>query len=566
MKKILLFTSVSCLLLSSCEKFLDATPGNEMSEDKFWSSPNDVDKFIVNMYGNSFMGRDDVTCIWMEDTMGDDSHLVWNWFVAQYQAVVMGTADAYNNVSARVWEKAYANIRRAWQLLENIDRVEGISPEKKNQYEGEARFMMAYAYHHLVNHFGDVPLVDHVLTITESEEITRAPQAEVVDFILEQLDQASTLLSGADRVYGRLTSGAAQAFKARVLLYQSRWDEVLTVTSGLMGKYTLHTAGETPYYDLFHGSAKRADEIILTIPRMARTGSSQTGTIANRTFAMKDQTSGDPYRSMTPTGPLVDSYPMADGRLIHEEGSTWSPTDPYKDRDPRLEQSITYPTGMIDVYDAGAVVPKLYDPELGVGEMASDNMLYNANEPSATGFVWKKFIDFSLHGMTNLTDCTNDKILIRYAEVLLMRAEALAESQGATAKEEIINLVDQLRDRVKGGKVHRENYNSKEDLVNLVRNERRVELAGEGFRPWDLKRWRLAELDVAQNGYGLKGELYGAYMRRDGTGAQDRVVMVDGVARRYVETRYFETSKHYLLPVPQGQIDLNPNLTQNTGW
>ncbi len=102
MKKILLLASVSCLLLSSCENFLDAFPGNEMSEDKFWSSPNDVDKFIVNMYGNTFMGRDDVTCIWMEDTMGDDSHLVWNWFVAQYQAVVMGTADAYNNVSARL--------------------------------------------------------------------------------------------------------------------------------------------------------------------------------------------------------------------------------------------------------------------------------------------------------------------------------------------------------------------------------------------------------------------------------------------------------------------------------
>jgi hypothetical protein len=563
MKKILFLASISCLLLGSCEKFLTSNPSDEIPEERFWTDPGNVEKFITNLYAESFIGGQAVTGIWWDDTMGDDSHLVWNWFISGFQAVVRGTANDGINVSRQMWERGYTNIRSAWLVLENIEKT-GLSDAKRAQYEGEARFMMAWAYNHLVNYFGEVPLVDHVLTVAESEEVTRTPKAQVVEFLLDQLDQAITQLADVDRIYGRITQGAAQAFKARVLLQQNRWDDVIAATEPLMGKYTLYSAGETPYFDLFHDVAPEADEIILTIPRMAKTGAYNTGTIANRAFGMKGQTGGDPYRSITPTGPLVDSYPMANGYLPHEEGSGWSPTDPYKDRDPRFYQSITYPTGMIEIIDGTNIISVPYDPENAATTNAMQ--LYDANEPSATGYVWKKFIDYSLHGMSNLTDCINDIMLIRYAEVLVTRAEALAESKGLEAKEEVIDLIDQLRDRVKGGKVPRGAYNTKEDLIRLVRNERRVELAGEGLRPWDLKRWKVAELDVVENGYGLKGELYGAYMRLDGAGATMRTVTVDGVARRYVETRYFDVPKHYLLPIPREQIDLNPNLTQNEGW
>lgn len=147
-----------------------------------------------------------------------------------------------------------------------------------------------------------------------------------------------------------------------------------------------------------------------------------------------------------------------------------------------------------------------------------------------------------------------------------MRKFSLAELKGVSEKTTIIGLINELRDRAKCGRVHNENYNTQEELINLVRNERRVEFANEGVRYFDLLRWKLAEKSPVEDGVGLKGDFYGAYMRLDGVGSTDRTVMVDGVPRRYVETRFFNPEKHYLQPIPQKEIDLNPNLTQNPNW
>ena len=102
--------------------------------------------------------------------------------------------------------------------------------------------------------------------------------------------------------------------------------------------------------------------------------------------------------------------------------------------------------------------------------------------------------------------------------------------------------------------------------MKLVKNERRIELANEGLRFFDIVRWRDAEKNTVADGVGLSGELYGAFMRLDGVGKDDRTVEVDGVSRRYVETRTFDPAKHYLLPVPQKEIELASGLTQNPGW
>ena len=211
----------------------------------------------------------------------------------------------------------------------------------------------------------------------------------------------------------------------------------------------------------------------------------------------------------------------------------------------------------------GTIVEKYYDPE---DERTHPAQRYNASEPSRTGYMWNKYIDYSPYAMNEIWDCTNDVVLFRYAEVLLMKAESLVRTQGVGAKTEICNIVDQLRNRVKGGLVHRENYNTEDELMALVKNERRIELANEGLRYLDIIRWRDAEKNPVTDGVGLNGNLYGAYMRLDGIGKDDRTVDVDGTARRFVEVRRFDASKNYLFPIPQGERDLNPNLSQNPGW
>ena len=131
-------------------------------------------------------------------------------------------------------------------------------------------------------------------------------------------------------------AGACKALKARAYLWENDYSNLLAVTSELIGKYSLNTAGETPYADLFNGNAEDADEIILAREHAHTSGSITTGNRLNQAFFLKEMSGGDALRALTPTGSLIDAYPMADGRLIHENGSTYNPKDPYKDRDPRI--------------------------------------------------------------------------------------------------------------------------------------------------------------------------------------------------------------------------------------
>ncbi len=400
------------------------------------------------------------------------------------------------------------------------------------------------------------------MTEEESKIQTRTPKAEVLAFAHGQLDQAIKELDGKALGKGRVTAGACKALKARAYLWENDYSNLLAVTSELIGKYSLNTAGETPYADLFNGNAEDADEIILAREHAHTSGSITTGNRLNQAFFLKEMSGGDALRALTPTGSLIDAYPMADGRLIHENGSTYNPKDPYKDRDPRLAQSIIYPTSTIR--ESKTMTWVLYDPE---SEESIPGQRYDAKEPSSTGYVWKKYCDWSDHAMVQILDGGVDVIYFRYADVLLMHAEALLETKGVAASSEIFGIINQLRDRCGGGRVTAANYTSEDALRTLVRNERRVELANEGLRFFDLRRWKVAEKTVAVSGEGMNGEVYGAFMRLDGVGATDRTVTVDGVPRRYVETYKFDPSKHYLFPVPSKDIDLtNGSLTQNPGW
>lgn len=440
MNRNIFIIGIISLFLYACDDFFESFPQDKVTEENFWQSENDVLKFLTDIYAKT-LKTDGSGSITYDEAMSDNAHMVWEWYGGQQQ-VANGTQNSYGDVPTNIWSNSYENIRKCYQFLENIDRASEISSDFKNRVIGEARFLLAFNYNQLLLYFGSVPLVEKVLSVNESKELV-------------------------------------QALKARVLLFQGEWEKALKVTDGLMGKYALNTAGDTPYEDLFSGMAESSNEIILSIPREKTAGSVKTGHIGNRTFLLKGISGGDPYRAVMPTGSLVDAYPMADGRLIHENGTTYNPRDPYKDRDPRFYQSIVYPTGQIRYLNSttNTIEETLYDPE---NSSTIPVQQYNASEPSATGYMWNKYVDWSPYAMNEILDCTNDLILLRYAEILLIRAEALAELTGIGAKGEICDLLDQLRTRCGGGLIHRENYTTQEDLIDLVRNERRVELAGEG--------------------------------------------------------------------------------------
>ena len=556
--------SILFLFLCSCDDFLDAEPQDTISDKTFWTSEENVSKFITDIYSCTFPYIHEGS-IFSEEAMSDNSFLVWQGWYSNIRLVGNGTQDAYGSVPYNVWKYSYSHIRKCWHVLKNVPEMEMISQNKRDLYLAETRFILAYNYSRLIAFFGDVPFVNKVLTSDESKEISRSDKEVIRQFIIEELDKASEVLKGEIREKGRVTWGACQMLKARIYLNQNNFEKVLETTTGLLGQYSLNTAGTTPYYDLFSGAVEDSPEIIFSIIRDKSVGSIKTGHTGNEAFLLKGMSGGDAFRAITPTGSLVDSYPMADGRLIHENGSIYDPKNPYANRDPRLAQSIVYPTGQIRYLDGTTkkIEETLYDPE---DDSTIAGQQYSATEPSPTGYMWNKYVDWSVYGMTEIKDCTNDIIIMRYADVLLMHAEALAETKGIGAKNEVIDLIDQLRERCKGGLVHRDNYSSKDDLISLVRNERRIELANEGLRYYDILRWKIAEKVTVIESQGLKGELYGAFMRLDGLGKDDRTVLVDGVPRRYVETRYFESNKHYFWPIPQKECELNTNLDQNPGW
>lgn len=560
----LLFTFVLASTIS-CDSFLEATPQDKVADANFWQSESDAIKFLTNIYATTFLVGTDPENIHFLEACSDNAYNLWQGWYTDVKLVANGTQDAYSSVPYTIWSWRYQTIRKCYQLLENVGNIPGANEKTMARLEAETRFLLAHNYYVLTTLFGDIPFVDKVLTAAESKEIGKSPKNEINDYILDELDKASVFLRTEEMDFGRATWGACEMLKARIYLMANNYEKVLEVTNGLIGRYDLNRVGETPYEDLFAGRAENSTEIIFSVARDKTTGSIKTGHNSNQSFLLKAISGGDAYCAITPTGSLIDSYPMADGRMIHEKGSSYDPKDPYKDRDPRFYQSIIYPTGKIYSLNSATSTVELipYDPE--DSETIADHQ-YNAAYPSSTGYVWKKYIDPTSHAMNQITDCTNDHILMRYADVLLMKAEALAELYGGSSKEEIIDLIDMLRDRCRGGKVHRENYNSKEELIALVRNERRIELANEGLRYFDLLRWKMAEKSPLIDGVGLKGDLYGAYMRLDGVGKTDRTVEVDGVPRRYVETRYFDPAKHYLQPIPQKEIDLNPNLVQNANW
>lgn len=556
---------------SACDSFLESYPHDEMTDETFWNSAEDVEKMMINLYDNTFPSSG----IFWDEAMSDNARLEHAWWGGQKQVAdgSISPGGEAGSKPASVWSGSYASIRKCWFILENIDKVPYTDTKDKEIVVAEIRAMLAYNYSVLVTYFGDVPLVTKTLSVMESKNTPRNKKEEVLAYIVEQADLAASVLKGVSKSSnrkGKVNWETCLAIKARTYLYQNDYTNLLSVVQELKGGgYPLYTAGDTPYEDLFSGKAESSSEIIFSRINLPRIGSLSAGHSGNGAMFLKGMSGGDTYCAIFPSGSLVDAYPMADGRLIHEVGSTYDSNNPYNNRDPRFYQTIIYPTGDMKYLDATTNMVKLtrFDPEDRTTLIAQT--LYDTAEPTRTGYIWNKYIDYSVYAMTDPWDCTNDIIVFRYADILLMEAEALAELKGASAAGEIINLIDQLRDRSKAGRVHRVNYTTKESLIKLVRNERRIELANEGVRYFDLIRWKQAEFNTVETGIGLAGPMYGAKMEqtdKDAPGYADPIVMVDGVKRRLVEQRYFNSARNYLFPIPQGEIDLNPALTQNPGW
>lgn len=532
MKRILLITMLAGLI--SCEE-VDQPITREFTESSFWRNERDALEALTSCYENMYHAD----YFFANDALSDNAYNKSNSFEGVGQ-IASGGYDARTARVANEWNYHYKAIRKCNLVLENIDRISGSSEEMINRMKAEARFIRAFSLYHLTNWYGDVPLVTHVLTLSEAMSIERTPASEVVAFVLSELSDIQQYLpvsyNEADR--GRITRAAAIGMRARVNLYEGNWQEVISdceqlINSSDNGSFSLHP----DYAELFTVNAEYNSEIILDLQYGAsRLQSNQ------RVFL--PQTVGKLRSNLVPTKSLVDNYIMANGLAIENVGSGFDENSPYANRDPRLEQTIIRHNSEIVDFD-GVTQTILTEP----GSDPATNSIEDQGA-SATGFYFRKYYDPSA---VNYNSAVN-LILLRYADILLMYAEAMNEVNQFTS--DIWDItIRPIRQRAGFTEPNALNFNAaltQGDIREVIRRERRSELAFEGLRIFDIRRWEIAEQVLNQP---VKGIKVSGQFPKDENGFL------------IVEQRTFETPKHYLWPVPQFEIDQNTNLTPNNpGW
>jgi starch-binding outer membrane protein, SusD/RagB family len=505
------------LTVAGCDDdFLSTIPPDQLSDAVFWTQEkdavlavnalypmNNAVQLVIRMEGASDNG-------WAQKSFDD-------WY-----PVGEGSMQPTSVVPNNIWNNAYRAIRRANEVLANIDRIPQISAQLKERLKGEARFHRAYHYNILTSLYGDVPLILDPIDIQQGREITRTPREQVVAQVLQDLDFAAGVLpvsyGSADR--GRATRGAALAFKARAALYASQWQVAADAAKAVidLGVYTLHPR----YADLTRYAGENSAEIILADERVA--------TLRNHgSFSWLAPRSMQGNSDVTPLRGLVDAYQMTDGRSI-TESPLFDPSNPYANRDPRMYATLLYPLAEF----GGAVYNSL------PGSPTADEVRRDFNSTS-TGYQFIKYVDLADRG--NPGNSGIDFILMRYADVLLMYAEAKIELNQIDGT--VINAINQARTRAGMPAI---NGGSQAQLRDIVRYERRVELAMEGLRAFDILRWRIAH-EV------MPGQHWGIDYVENGE-----------VKRIPAQNRFFDANRDYLWPIPQRERDLNPGLTQNPGY
>ncbi len=548
--KIFLSLVLTAVFFTACKKnYLDRMPLDELVDETFYTNEETLG-LAVNACYAYLKGKGTLDM----ENLGDNTI---NSSTTDYGRMSSGNYNSDLGTINTEWANDYDGIRRCNAFLENYQRATG-RENVKETLAAEVRFIRAYLYFYLTQFYGDVQLIKKTLLTTDPEVYgTRNSKGEVVDFILEELDSAAVKLPLASSAValGKITKGAALALKARVALYNEKWAVAEKAAKDVMDMnvYQLYTTSNpaTAYNDLFtyKGKLKNNNNKETILARMHLTDVSVHN--MSREAQVPDQAS-----RWNPTKSLVDAYLCSDGLPI-----TQSPLyrethydSIFKNRDPRMTQTILQPGsawgGRQDGRNLSSsatwgtfMVPKWISNKLG--------------SVTITGFYFTKYVELSTVGQVSRDE--NDIHLIRYAEVLLTYAEARLE-QGTITQTDINNTINRLRARVGMRAMNIADITAAGlNLRDEIRRERRVELALEGQRYFDIQRWKLGSL-LGQDVKGMKKSL--AFRPADVANlpadAQGYIIVNNG--------RVFTDPKHYLWPIPLTQALRNPNLGQNPGW
>lgn len=526
--KYIVLVGLAIVTLFGCNKMENA-PTNSFTDDSYWTSTAKA-QYVVNMaYSQMYnAGR-----MWSDESLSDN--LYDGRTVDDERAIRKGMATPSLDLFRNEWKSLYNGIKTCHIFLQKVDLVPNMDPVAKARMSAEIRFIRASIYFRLTSLYGAVPFFTDDISLEEAGNISRTDHATVIDFVHKELDAIMNDLPTRDQLApeerGKITKGAVAALQARVYLMDSDWDNVIRYTDNLMshqdqyGTYALFPS----YAGLFDEENEYNEEVILD--RSYVRNQITWGEMVD----MIPLSQGGRAVNRVPQQSLVDSYLMLSGKTISERGTDYNSAYPYDNRDPRLTATIIY-----DGYDWSANVNDgSKDVVINIRPGSGPDAYEGGGNGTATGYYTRKYYNPQAPGDQN---SGMNIITIRYADVLLMYAEAMLE-KGALTQAVWDRTIRPIRERAGFTAEAALSFpvgKRQDELRQIVRNERRVELAMEGHRWFDIKRWR------AGTEY-LSGTVRGASF----------------VDENKLDKRQFEESKDYLWAVPMSQINLNPNLRPN---
>ena len=547
----ILLLSADLLTTTSCD-FMDCDESDNYTLQEIQGSYNRVKQFVTSIYGylpSDFCNTHGA----MLDATTDDAIHVYE--SSAIQRIVNGTWSANYTVDDK-FAYYYNAIHDANYYLTTLSGLTFDTWENGDDYQDwmqnydnyqyQVRFLRAYFYFELVRRYQNVPLITKPLSQTETNQIEPSSAQEVLKFIINECTEIAPKLpikstSIAQAENGRATRAMAMALKSRAALYaasplystngdNAKWTEAAKASHDIIASAGELGLGLDTYANLFKSKNYNSKEVILCRP----TGTSKTFEQANYPMGV---TSGNTTTCSTEN--LASAFEMKDGRAFDWNDPTMK-ANQYKDRDPRFYLTIVH---------NGMLWPAKKAVDISEGG-ANGLPLTNA---TTTGYYLRKYVDNSISFEAGSTTAAthHNWILFRYAEVLLNYAEAMIHVNGncdykdATYTMSVREALNAVRKRAGIPEV---SACSQDEFLMRVKHERRVEMAFEGQRFWDLRRWK--NLDETKNIYAV------------------RITHHDGVLS-YEKTLLSERSvsnKLYFYPIANVELFKNKKLVQNSGW
>lgn len=538
--------------LSACKKdYLERAPSDLITSTEVFGNIENAEDFLNNAYNilPNWFDKPEGNHVWAIASGTDEAEQIWD---SEGDVNLFNTGNItpqYFPMIDRYFD-LYKAIRRINIFLENYNKIpeeignNGQEISRKQRLKGEAYALRAFYYFELFKMWGDVALVRSSLDFSDPNvnKLKRSSVTEVVDYVLSNVDSAIAILPArysSDALYGRMTATAAKAIAARAQLYYAsklfnpqndlqRWKLAAlknkeAIDYAAANGYILCTAPGATYsaYERIFQDVKN-EEVIFT-----RWGVNQTSYYTN-VDKITESTGFGGDGGTQPLQEMVNAYEMKDGKAIDGAGSSYNDQNPYANRDPRFYYSINYHG-------------RLWK---GRNFNMKNGGLDRITWTPAPNYYVRKFLAEEYNLFTYSNYRYRPWVLFRLTELYLNYAEAQNEAEGPDAS--VYNAVNAIRARADMPPLPKDL--SQLQMRDRIRQERRVELAFEGFRFWDVRRWKIAE-------FVDKGPVHGA-------------LISDNNVYTYpmIENRSFNPSKNYLLPIPQTEMDRNPNFVQNPGY